>query len=483
MSRGLNPRLLLALLTLITFLPVLTHGFVRLDDPQYVTRNPHVQAGITGEGLAWALTANVSSNWHPLTLLSHMLDCELFGLDPLGHHLTSLLLHTANVLLLFEVLRRMTGSAGRSAMVAALFGLHPTHVESVAWIAERKDLLAGLFWILAMGAWERYVRQPTRDRYGWVAACFVLGLLSKPMAVTLPFVLLLMDVWPLRRAERWSVLLREKLPLFGLAAVSCAITLFAQSSALISAQGFPIGLRLANAAFSYVRYLGKTIVPRRLAVFYPMPAEFPAWKVAAAVLLLGALSALAVLVYRRAPYVLVGWLWFLGTLVPVIGLVQVGGQSMADRYTYLPSIGLFLIAVWGTSDLLGSRKHAKLALAAVLLLALAVGARRQLAVWKDSETLFRHAAAVTDRNYLAHLNLGQILAERGERGPALAEMRTALSIRPGMWQIHASLGQTLRRWGRTAEAIPYLRRAVQLRPDNARLRRSLAEALRERAPR
>ncbi len=459
----MRARASLVLLTLAVYLPVLTHGFIRFDDPVYVTRNPWVKAGLTWDGTAWAFTANVASNWHPLTLLSHMLDCELFGMEPLGHHLTSLLLHTASAVLLFEALRLMTGSIWRSAAVAALFAVHPTHVESVAWIAERKDVLSGFFWMLTLLAWALYVRQPSRKRYAAVALSLAAGLLSKPMVVTLPFVLLLLDVWPLDRKIR----IKEKLPLFALAAASCVVTVIAQSGAIGMASQFPLRLRLANAVLSYVGYLGKTLFPSRLAVFYPMPAEFPAWKVAGAALLLASLTILAL---RAARYVTVGWLWFLGTLVPVIGIVQVGGQAMADRYTYLPTIGLFLIAAWGLPR--------KVVWAAAVL-ALAVGTRLQLRHWEDSESLFRHAAAVTERNFIAHLNLAQIHAERGERGPALEHFRTTLEIRPGMWQAQASLGNTLRRWGRPGKALPHLRNAVRLRPNDPRLRRSLAEAQQE----
>ncbi|HVG10043.1 MAG TPA: tetratricopeptide repeat protein [Thermoanaerobaculia bacterium] len=462
--RVTGTRVALALLTLVTYLPVLTHGFIRFDDPVYVTSNPWVKAGLTWEGIAWAFTANVASNWHPLTLLSHMLDCELFGLDPLGHHLTSLLLHTASVVLLFEVLRRLTrdqpGDLWRSAAVAGLFAIHPTHVESVAWIAERKDVLSGLFWMLTLLAWTCYVRQPSRLRYAAVALSLTAGLLSKPMVVTLPFVLLLLDVWPLDRKIR----VKEKLPLFALAAASCVATVIAQSGAIGRASQFPLRLRLANAVLSYVAYLGKTLLPSRLAVFYPMPTEFPAWKVAGAALLLASLTVLAL---RAARYVTVGWLWFLGTLVPVIGIVQVGGQAMADRYTYLPAIGLFLIAVWG---------FPRKAVWVPILLALAIGTRLQLRHWEDSESLFRHAAAVTERNFIAHLHLAQIHADRGERGPALEHFRTTLEIRPGMWQAQASLGNTLRRWGRPDKALPHLRNAVRLRPHDTRLRRALTEA-------
>lgn len=462
----------LALLTLAAYLPVLANGFIRFDDPLYVTRNAWVKAGLTWDGFVWALTANVASNWHPLTLLSHMLDCELFGMDPLGHHLTSLLLHTASAVLLFEALRRMTGSVWRSAAVAALFALHPTHVESVAWVAERKDVLSGFFWMLTLLAWERYVREPSPKRYAAVALFLAAGLLSKPMVVTLPFVLLLLDVWPLRRGIPWKIRVKEKLPLFALVAASCLVTVIAQSGAIGMASRFPMKLRLANAVLSYVAYLGKTLLPTKLAVFYPMPAEFPAWKVAGAALLLAALTVLA---FKAGRYAAVGWLWFLGTLVPVIGIVQVGGQSMADRYTYIPTIGLFLIAAWGWP------RRAGWVLAPVLL-ALAIGTRLQIRHWEDSETLFRHAAAVTERNFIAHLNLAQIHAERddyGDRGRALEHFRITLSIRPTMWQAQASLGNALRRWGRPDKALPHLRNAVRLRPKDSRLRRILAETQKE----
>jgi tetratricopeptide (TPR) repeat protein len=474
--------LLLALVTLVTFLPVTGHDFVRFDDPLYVTKNSEVQAGLTGEGLVWALTANVASNWHPLTLLSHMLDCQLYGMNPRGHHLTSLLLHVLSTVLLFEVLRRMTGSTFKSAAVAALFGLHPTHVESVAWVAERKDVLSGLFWILTMGAWHRYVKEPSRGRYGMTMFFLVLGLLSKPMVVTLPFVLLLLDVWPFRRGIRRERI-REKIPLFALSIASSVVTVIAQSTSLASTESFSLSHRLANAILSYVNYVEMTVVPRGLAVFYPIPPSFSAWKVALAAVTLAIVTAAALLAVRRAPYFTVGWLWYLGTLVPVIGLIQVGAQSMADRYTYLPTIGLFLIAAWGLPDLLPRKKAARAVLAAVAvaaLLALAVGTRLQLRYWVDSEALFRHAAAVTERNYLAHLNLAQILAERdgpGDRAEAMDHFRQAKAIRPGMWQIHASLGNTLRRWGKPAEAIPPLRKAIALRPQDGRLHHSLAMAL------
>ncbi len=460
--------LLLTLVTLVTFLPVTGHDFVRFDDPLYVTRNPQVQAGLTGEGLVWALTANVASNWHPLTLVSHMLDCQLYGMNPRGHHLTSLLLHVLNTVLLFEVLRRMTGSTWRSAAVAALFGLHPTHVESVAWVAERKDVLSGFFWILTMGAWHRYTQEPSRKRYLLVMICLALGLMSKPMVVTLPAVLVLLDLWPLNRGIR----IKDKLPLFALSIASAVATVVAQSYSLASTEAFPVSHRFFNAVLSYVRYLWMTIAPHGLAVFYPMPLTFSAWQVALAAVLLVILTALAFVAVRRAPYVTVGWLWYLGTLVPVIGLIQVGGQAMADRYTYLPSIGLFLIVAWALPE----RKISMVAVAAAVL-ALAVGTRLQLRHWINSETLFRHTAAVTERNYLAHLNLAQILAEQNRQAESLDQFRQALAIRPGMWQTHASLGNSLRRWGRPTEALPSMRRAIALRPNDGKLHHSYAMAL------
>ncbi|MFL6233870.1 MAG: glycosyltransferase family 39 protein [Thermoanaerobaculia bacterium] len=396
--------------------------------------------GITRAGLAWAMTAKVASNWHPLTMLSHMLDSQLFGLDPAGHHATSLLLHLGNVLLLFEVLRRMTGAAGRSAAVAALFAVHPAHVESVAWVAERKDVLSALFWILAMGAWARYARQPSIGRYLLVALLMTLGLTAKPMVVTLPFALLLLDVWPLDRlALGWRRLLIEKLPLLALSAASSLITLQYQKTSLAPLDVVPWSLRAANALVSYVAYLGKLFLPRHLAVFYPIPLEIPAWKIAGAALLLIALTAFSVWRARREPWLLTGWLWFLGTLVPVIGLVQVGRQAMADRYTYLPSIGLFLAVVWSVAGL--GRKHRALlaAAATIVILALAAITRIQISYWSDSATLYRHALAVTGDNYLAHIGLGKALMAEKDWNGAAEQFRAALALYPHLIEARAGL--------------------------------------------
>jgi hypothetical protein len=431
----------LALLTLAAWLPALRNGFVNLDDPYYVTANPRVLQGITRAGIAWALTAKVASNWHPLTLFSHMLDGQLYGLKPAGHHATSLLLHLANVLLLFEVLRRMTGAAGRSAAVAALFAVHPTRVESVAWIAERKDVLSALFWILAMGAWARYARRPSIGRYGLVAFLMILGLMAKPMVVTLPFALLLLDVWPLDRLPLgWRRLGVEKLPLLALSAASSLITLRYQEMSLAPLEVVPWSLRAANALVAYAAYLGKLFWPTRLAIFYPIPPVIPAWKIAGAALLLIAITALAVWRARREPWLLTGWLWFLGTLVPVIGLVQVGRQAMADRYTYIPSIGLFLALVWTLAELARAHRAALAATAGIVILALAVATRVQVGYWADSATLFRHALTATDDgNYLAHIGLGKALMGEKDCAGAAEQFRAVLARYPHMSEAHAGL--------------------------------------------
>lgn len=397
--------------------------------------------GITRAGLAWAMTAKVASNWHPLTLVSHMLDGQLYGLDPAGHHATSLLLHLANVLLLFEVLRRMTGAAGRSAAVAALFAVHPTHVESVAWIAERKDVLSALFWILAMGAWARYARRPSIGRYGLVVLLMILGLMAKPMVVTLPFALLLLDVWPLDRLPLgWRHLAIEKLPLLALSAASSAITIQYQEASLAPLGAVPWSLRAANALVSYVAYLGKLFWPTHLSVFYPISLAIPAWKVLGAALLLIAITAFAVWRARREPWLLTGWLWFLGTLVPVIGLVQVGRQAMADRYTYIPSIGLFLAIVWTMAELLKEHRALLAATAGVVILALAAITRVQIGYWADSATLFRHALAATDDgNYLAHIGLGKALLGEKDCAGAAAQFQAVLARYPYMGEARAGL--------------------------------------------
>lgn len=482
--------LVLCLLALAVYRPVLDSGFVNYDDNIYVTSNPHVQKGLTWDEFLWAWQASVSANWHPLTVLSHMLDVELYGLNPKGHHLTSLLLHLANVWLLFAVLRRMTGAVWRSALVAALFAVHPTHVESVAWISERKDVLSGLFFLLTLAAWHGFTRERTLGRYLLVILTFALGLLSKPMLVTLPFVLLLVDVWPLGRLPLGDLSLRsfwrglrpllvEKIPLLVLSAISSAVTVYVQQGPIASLAAVPLGKRIANALVSYTAYLGKTFWPRDLAVFYPFRLSVPLWQPVAAAVLLAVLTVLVLARLRRAPWLAVGWLWFLGMLVPVIGLVQVGRQAMADRYTYLPSIGLTLAVVWGLAELLRSAPARRILAAAFLFVVavLAVAAHAQARTWKDSVSLFRHALAVTEGNYVAHLNLGFELARRGVRDEAERHYRESLRLQPNLPETHAALGTSLRKWGRPQEALRHLKRAVDLRPRNARYRVSLATVL------
>jgi len=479
----------LSLLTLVVFLPVLQAQFVNFDDELYVVNNSRVQAGLTWSGFVWAWQTIVASNWHPLTMLSHMLDCQLYGLNPKGHHLTSLLLHAAAVWLLFEVLRRMTGYTWRSAAVAALFAIHPLHVESVAWVAERKDVLSGLFFVLSLGAYLRYTRRPTAGTYAAVILTVAAGLLSKSMLVTLPCVLLLVDIWPLGRlpVTSWSAakpalrpLLLEKIPLFVLAMVMSGITISTQSKSLARLTAVPVARRFGNALVSCVSYLGKTFWPERLAAFYPLPAAVPPWKAGAAALLLATVTALVLLRLRRSPWLAVGWFWFLGMLVPVIGILQVGRQAMADRYTYLPSIGLFLALIWEAAELSSrwkiTRRVALPATAAVLAV-LAVLCRAQVDTWRNSRTLFSHAVAVTEGNYLAHLNLGVAIARDGDEAGAMQEYRTALAIQPNMIEAQAALGTSLHKQGKSAEALPHLRRAVQLRPDSPRLRQTLAVTL------
>jgi tetratricopeptide (TPR) repeat protein len=475
----------LVLLTLVVYRPVLTHGFVNFDDGLYVTHNRHVQAGLTWDGFLWAWQANVASNWHPLTLLTHMLDCELYGLNPHGHHLTNLLFHLANVWLLFAVLRRLTGRMGASAFVAALFAVHPAHVESVAWVAERKDVLSGFFFLLTIGAYQRWTEARTPRRYLLVAVLFACGLLSKPMLVTLPCVLLLLDAWPLGRlGEGPRRLLVEKIPLFVLSAAASAVTVYAQEGSLATLEAVSLGRRIGNALVSYAAYLGKLFWPAKLAVFYPLPVAIPLWKSLAAGALLLAITAFCLWRFRRQPVLAVGWFWFLGMLVPVIGLIQVGRQAMADRYTYLPSIGLFIAVVWGVVELterLAERvrvpRPALAAGALALTVALSLAAHAQAKTWKDSLTLFRHALTATENNYLAHLNVAVALSQKNQEAEAREHFREVLRLQPNLADAQAAYATGLRRWGHSAEALPYARRAVQLKPERSRFRQTLAVIL------
>jgi protein O-mannosyl-transferase len=474
---------------LIVYASVWHHDFVNYDDDQYVTSNPVVLRGLTWHGVSWAFTTGYAVNWHPLTWLSHMLDVQLYGLDPGPHHLTNLLFHIANTLLLLGLLHRMTGALGRSAFVAALFAVHPLHVESVAWVAERKDVLSTLFWILTLWAYVEYVRRPNLYRYGAVLLFFALGLMAKPMLVTLPFVLLLLDFWPLGRmrmrlnpAGGWAFsgggwdavmdLVWEKLPLLALAVAASIVTLIVhrQGGAVISLSATPLKLRVANALVSYVVYIGKMLWPVHLAVLYPYAQSIPGWWVAGALLTLVGISVAVIWAGARHPYLPIGWLWYLGTLVPVIGLIQVGDQAMADRYTYVPLIGLFIVVAWGIPDLLAHWPLQRIALpvaAGLVILACAIAARSQLQYWKDSTTLWTRALAVTTGNNIAHNNLAIVLADQGKLDEAIAHYSEALRIKPDYATARNNLGLALADEGKLDEAIAHYSEALRIKPDYA----------------
>ena len=483
----------LVALTFAVFAPVRHFPFVSWDDPQYVSANAVVSRGLTPAGVLWASSSPGLFYWHPVTWLSHMTDVQLFGLQAGAHHVTNVILHAAGTLLLFWVLRLMTGRTARSALVAALFAIHPLHVESVAWIAERKDVLSGVFWMLTLWAYVSYVRDHGRARYAAVVAFYVLGLMSKPTLVTLPLVLLLLDVWPLGRtglrraspAVPISRLVVEKIPLIALSIGGSLVTFLAQSrvGAVQSLETVPIGARLANATVSCVSYIFMTVWPVRLAPFYPY-RPVAGWWVLCCLLILSGVSAVAVRIFQRRPYFLVGWLWYFVTLLPVLGLVQVGSQSMADRFMYLPLVGLLIVLVWGAGDLVTSLRVPRLAAgAAALAMVAAFGgaARVQAGYWKDSETLWRRAVDVVPDNDLAHANLGLVLADAGRPDEALTHFSEALRIsstpdpRTGAGSgvpspeytalLHGQIGLLLGRQGRIDEATAHFREALRLRPD------------------
>jgi Flp pilus assembly protein TadD len=492
--RNLVIYLCLALVTAALYWPVGHFEFTNYDDDCYVTDNPHVQGGVTPGGVKWALTSGQFGNWHPLTWLSHMLDCQLFELNAGAHHLISVLFHVANTLLLFTVLNRMTGSPWRSGFVAALFALHPLHVESVAWVAERKDVLSACFWMLTMWAYVRYVEQPNRKRYFMTLALYAMGLMAKPIVVTLPFVLLLLDYWPLGRTQwltpvigdkakaPFSRLVTEKFPFFLLAVLSCAITFCLQykGGEVLSFEKLPMDMRVPNAVVSYARYLGKAFWPSGLAVFYPY-RKWPGETVIDAGAVLVGMSGWAIWRARRAPHFVVGWLWYLGTLVPVIGLVQVGTQSMADRYTYLSLIGLFIMLAWTVprSVVEGRvRKMVAVAFAAALLIGCAVLLSwSQIQHWKTSKELFRHALQVTESNWLAHHNLGLALAQEGKVTDAIGHYEQALQINPTFAETHNNLGLALAQEGKVTDAIGHYEQALRIKPDYAEAHNSLGLAL------
>ena len=478
---------LLAVAVVVVYGQVLGFEFVEWDDPHYVTENPPVQAGLTWRGFLWACTAFHATNWHPLTWLSHMLDQSLFGGWAGGHHLTSLLLHAANTVLVYLLFERTTRATGRSAVVAGLFALHPLHVESVAWVSERKDVLSACAVLLALHAYVSWAETRRPRAYALSLAGFVLACLAKPMAVTFPGLLVLLDVWPLgrlsaARRSAWGSLFLEKLPFVVVAIAVSAMTFAAQSQggAVAESAWLPLADRVANALVSYVAYLWMTIWPSGLAFFYPYRLSPSAWMPVSAAAALIAATAAAVWVVRTRPYVTVGWLWYLGMLVPVIGLVQIGDQSMADRYTYLPLVGPFVIVAWGAVDLADRWRLPARGLAAAATVALAacgVLSIRQAATWRASVPLFEHALAVTSGNYTAHDLLGYVLYANRRFGEAAVHFAAAVAARPTMYKAHNNLGLALASQGRFADAIPHYRDALSLQPDYATAVFNLAIAL------
>ena len=513
--------LALALVTTALYWPIIHHNFVNFDDDDYITNNSHVQAGLTWAGVIWAFQTGAAANWHPLTWLSHMLDCQLYGLYPGGHHSTNLLFHVANTLLLFLWLRQLTGALWRSAFVAALFAWHPLHVESVAWAAERKDVLSAFFWMLTLMAYTRYAQKRSRVEgrgsrensavpaldsrlwtldYGLALLFFACGLMSKPMVVTLPFVLLLLDFWPLARcssfkfqvssSEKLSTLnvqrstesafrlICEKLPFFALTLAASVVTYFVQTSGrtLWSPAERPFSSRVANALWAYERYISKTFWPADLSIFYPYPQHWPAGLVIGAALLLAMWSGLSIWRARQNPYLLVGWFWFLGTLIPTIGLVQVGSQSMADRYMYIPSVGLFILVVWGLNDFLNWRPHWRritTLAGGVALAGCLVGTEIQLSYWQNSIKLFRHAIEVTTDNFVAYTCLGETLSDLGLKKEAMMLCAEAVKISPNSPVTQYNFGMALLQNDRRDEALAHLDAAGRLAPHNSEIQYNL----------
>jgi Tfp pilus assembly protein PilF len=482
----------LAVLTFAIYAQVIGHQFITLDDPTYIRENPNVNRGVTLAGLAWAFTTFHVANWHPLTWISHMIDCQLFGTNAGRHLLVNTLIHAANTLLIFYFLFRTTHARWPSALVAALFALHPLHVESVAWASERKDTLSTFFGLLSLIAYVRYAKAPSLGRYAWVAVTLALGLLAKPMLVTWPLVMLLLDYWPLRRLQRLDTrgqlsvlrnLVVEKLPLFALVAASAIITFLAQShgGAVRTFTAAPVAFRISNAVVSYAKYLLFTFWPNNLAVYYPLaPMGIPAWQIIGAAFLLIGITALCVFQRRRRPYLIVGWLWFLGTLVPVIGFVQVGGQTMADRYFYIPSIGLFIALAFGLADSAKSWRVAPSLSAVVaggVLLILATLTNVQIQRWRDSFSLFEHTLAVTPPNLHIEHNLGLAMGGSGRYDEAAAHFEKALQIDPNFYEGLVGMGVTRELQGRLPEAIDYFQAAIRSQPDAPTAHVQLGHAL------
>jgi len=496
----------LILITFCVYSQVKDHAFIDYDDDSYVTENSNVKKGLAKESVIWAFKSTFVSNWHPLTWLSHMLDVQLFGMNSGAHHIINVLFHILNTLLLFLVFRRMTGEIWKSCFVAAFFAFHPLHVESVAWVAERKDVLSTFFWMLTMCCYAIYTERSRRSLYLLSLLFFMLGLMSKPMLVTLPFVLLLLDYWPLRRFQfryqdgsknthKKSIiisLIREKIPFFILSAASCVITFIVQKKggAIGSLDVFTLKARIANTIVSYAGYIGKMFWPVKLSVFYPHPDVLLVWKVSGACFLLVSISFLTIKYSRKYPWLAVGWLWYLGTLVPVIGFIQIGTQAMADRYTYIPLIGLFIIIAWGFPEVLSKWRYKGIKffpIAATVLSILVVATWFQVRYWKDSITLFEHALEVTENNYVVHNNLGFALKREGRVTEAVENYLAALRINPDFEMAHLNIGVILSGRGDNEAAIKHYKEALRIEPDfisayinlgNARLRQGrIADAI------
>jgi Flp pilus assembly protein TadD len=487
--------LVLALGTAALYWPITSHPFIIFDDEQYITANPHVASGLNWTNLVWALKSSEQANWHPLTWVSHQLDCTLFGVTAGGHHLVNLLFHVTNTLLVFLFLRGATGALWRSAFVAALFAWHPLHVESVAWAAERKDVLSTFFWLLTLMAYVRYAQKQSRvesrgsramigspaldarpSTLDYFAALFLfaLGLMSKPMVVTLPFVLLLLDFWPLQRISdfRFPIsdfkrLLLEKIPFFALAFAGSAVTYLVQAGGGAVVSQMPWSERLANVVLAYARYTAKIFWPTDLAIIYPHPRHWPVALALGAAAVLVVWTILCLRDWRKRPFLAVGWLWFLGTLVPTVGLIQVGAASMADRYTYIPSIGFFIVVVWGAAEIFSTRPRGKIILpvaGGAVLLACVVTTSLQISLWRDSITLFRHTIEVTTDNYAAENTLGKAYEKAGDDAHALFLYRAAVATEPRFPQSQFNLAMCLLTFGQTGEALEHLQAAAALEP-------------------
>jgi len=480
--------LALTFVTAAVFYQVCTYDFVNYDDQIYVYENPNIQAGITLKAIKWAFTTGYANFWHPLTLLSYMLDWRLFGSNPAGFHLTNLIFHIANTLLLFLVLKRMTDAIWPSAFAAALFALHPLHVESVAWVSERKDVLSTFFWMLAMWAYLRYVKQPGISRYLLILLVFALGLMAKPMLITLPFVFLLLDYWPLGRIGRfqWRIVYRlilEKIPFIALSVISSVIAYLVQPSGGAVTQLAKLGLkiRICNALISYVTYIEKMIWPSRLTVFYPLVGRNIS--VLYVVISAAILLVITILILRFAKnhrYLFTGWFWYLGTLLPVIGLIPVGDHAMADRYSYITLTGLLIIIAWGLPELLAGWRYKKIVLASSALLIISIMSictHIQLRYWRNSQTLFQHALDVTKNNYVAHYCIANSLVSQGKLDEAIYHYLEAIRILPDYTDALSDLGAVLHREGRIDEAIGYYRRTLEINPRFTRVHLNLAAAL------